>query len=119
MADRAEHMQVGAVVGVLNALLTSNARTGQQPIADVLGGALGSRLPDVLEPPTHPQVLAVPRRDIGARGDLGFPAMTKRQLKAAVAAARAGTARGRFPAESKSAAVEYGCCSARSLAAPE
>ena len=34
--------------------------------------------------------------------------MTKRQLKAAVAAARAGKRRGRFSAELKSAVVEYG-----------
>ena len=34
--------------------------------------------------------------------------MTKQQLKAAVAAARAGKKRGRFSAELKSAVVEYG-----------
>lgn len=58
MANKNEHDLAGFFSGALAALVTSQAKTPGDAIQDMLAGAvggwLGSRIPDALEPATHP-----------------------------------------------------------------
>ena len=58
MANKPEHDLVGVLFGAAAAVITSQAKDAgealQAAAAGALGGLAGSRLPDTLEPPTHP-----------------------------------------------------------------
>lgn len=58
MSSRAEHLAAGAFVGFLTELLHADRHkrpvNTRNVVLSALGGAFGSRLPDVIEPPIHP-----------------------------------------------------------------
>lgn len=58
MANKRDHDAFGAISGALTAALTSRAKTPsgllQEAFVGALGGWIGSRIADTVEPATHP-----------------------------------------------------------------
>lgn len=58
MSNRSEHLVVGAAAGGMAAFFAALARKRTPGLGEVIGGTLGgtfdARLPDILEPATHP-----------------------------------------------------------------
>jgi inner membrane protein len=59
MANAAEHNFFGMVTGALTCTVTSNPRTLKELAASLcvggVSGAIGAKLPDLIEPATHPR----------------------------------------------------------------
>lgn len=89
MPRRSTHAQVGALAGVAAAAYRSRDATGDQRLAETVGGALGGLLggllPDILEPATTPNHRSV-AHSAAAAGTLSFARLAEWQAECRTAA---------------------------------
>lgn len=89
MPGRTTHAQAGAIAGAAVAAYRSRHATGDQQIAEtvggILGGLLGGMLPDLLEPATTPNHRSVAHSAVAA-GTLTFARVAEWQARCRTAA---------------------------------